>query len=100
MKHELKKVAPWTVGKVVGLLYAVFTLLFVPFSLLFIGVGIFGVANGKTEAAGAIVMGVFFLFAPVIYGGLGFLFGALMAWIYNLVAGKVGGIVFETVPKE
>ena len=32
------------------------------------------------------------LFLPVLYGVLGFLSGALMAWLYNVVAGHFGGI--------
>ncbi len=40
-----------------------------------------------------ILEGVVTLFlAPVLYGGLGALVNALMAWIYNLVAARLGGI--------
>jgi hypothetical protein len=30
--------------------------------------------------------------APVFYGAMGFVMGGLSAWIYNLVADRVGGI--------
>lgn len=33
--------------------------------------------------------------APVLYGVLGALVNALMAWIYNLVAARLGGIEIE-----
>lgn len=37
--------------------------------------------------------GVVTLFlAPILYGGLGALVNALMAWIYNIVAERLGGI--------
>lgn len=32
---------------------------------------------------------------PIIYGLMGFLSGALMAWLYNLLAAKMGGIKLE-----
>jgi hypothetical protein len=30
---------------------------------------------------------------------MGFVFGVIVAWVYNLVAWKFGGLVFETAPK-
>lgn len=100
MKHELKKVDALVAGKVVGILYAVILLLLLPFSLIFIGLGIFGVVNRSAEAYGMIGMGILFLFSPIIYGVLGFVAGALGALVYNLVAWKFGGLVFETIAKE
>ena len=32
---------------------------------------------------------------PLLYGILGVVFGALIAWFYNLVAGWTGGIEME-----
>ena len=42
----------------------------------------------------------FALTAPFAYAAMGFIMGALLAWIYNLVAGWIGGIemYFETIP--
>lgn len=100
MKHELKKVDPLAAGKVVGLLYAVLLLLMVPFSLFFIVAGCFALAKNTESGAAMIGMGVFFFFSPIIYGIFGFLFGALGALAYNLIAWKCGGLVFETVPRE
>lgn len=100
MKHELKNVNPLAAGKVMGLLYAAMMLLFLPFCLLFIVIGIVSVANGSKDGYGMIGMGVFFFFSPLIYGVLGFICGFVGALIYNLIAGKFGGLVFEAVPKE
>ncbi len=33
--------------------------------------------------------------APLLYGGMGAVMNALMAWIYNVVAGRLGGIELE-----
>jgi hypothetical protein len=35
------------------------------------------------------------ILAPVFYGVMGFVFGALTAWAYNLVAQRIGGIRLE-----
>ena len=35
------------------------------------------------------------IFIPVLYGLFGYLGGAFMAWLYNLVARWVGGLEFE-----
>jgi hypothetical protein len=35
---------------------------------------------------------VTFVLAPILYGILGALVNALMAWVYNLVAERLGGV--------
>jgi hypothetical protein len=35
------------------------------------------------------------LLAPIIYGVIGAIVNALMAWIYNAVAGRLGGIEID-----
>jgi hypothetical protein len=35
---------------------------------------------------------VTFVLAPILYGVLGAIVNALMAWIYNMVAARLGGI--------
>jgi hypothetical protein len=32
---------------------------------------------------------------PLLYGGLGFVMTAIMAWLYNMAAGVVGGIEID-----
>ncbi|MBN3580823.1 hypothetical protein JYB64_00380 [Algoriphagus aestuarii] len=32
---------------------------------------------------------------PIVYGLLGFIMGALFAWVYNIVAKKTGGLEIE-----
>ena len=34
---------------------------------------------------------------PLLYGAMGFIGGALYAWLYNVVAGWVGGIAVDLV---
>jgi hypothetical protein len=68
-------------GLVIGVLYAFFLF---AFSSLLGGESI-GVALG---------LGMIILF-PLLYGVLAFLIGLLSAWLYNVVAERVGGIEME-----
>ncbi len=65
-------------------------LLFVPFIVIML----FFAPRGQ-NALPAIFGGAFALFAPVIYGVMGFLLGMISAAIYNLAARFVGGIEVE-----
>ena len=42
----------------------------------------------------------FGIFAPFLYGGIGFVFGAIGAWIYNVIAKRLGGIEIELEPSS
>jgi len=79
-----------SVAKMMGAMYVVVGLLLVPFFLL---AGIAIMATGKAGEAAPMI--VFAVIAPAFYGGMGFVVGALMAWLYNLMAGKLGGVEVE-----
>ena len=42
-------------------------------------------------------MGMFLIFAPILYGAVGYVGSALFAAIYNVLAKRVGGVEFESV---
>ena len=50
-------------------------------------------ANSAIGGAAMLALGII---APVIYGAMGFVFGALGAWIYNLISNWLGGIADST----
>lgn len=75
-------------GIIIGALYAVMTSIFVPIGLLAFA---FRGQSGAVNAFG----GIFFIFAPVIYGILGFIAGIIAAAVYNLVVKFTGGLEFE-----
>jgi len=64
----------------------------------FIGGVIFCVTSLFTQTqAGALAFGIGAVIGfPILYGAMGFVFGAVFAWIYNVVAKRVGGIEIET----
>jgi uncharacterized protein YqgC (DUF456 family) len=92
-------VAPLQLGIVAGIFYALFSLIIVPFFLLVAVVSAFMPHNqqsGALQAGMGIGLGLLFaVLAPVLYGAMGFIFGALGALLYNLIAGWTGGIEFE-----
>jgi hypothetical protein len=58
--------------------------------LVGLGLFIFDLRNGRMlEGVVTIVL------APILYGLLGAIVNALMAWVYNLVAARFGGIEIE-----
>ena len=90
MRYRIRRVDPFEVAKVMGILYLLGGLIFAP---------IFYFASKMaptTPEPPAFGFGAGFAIAiPIIYGALGFVFTAIAAAIYNLVAGWVGGIVIE-----
>jgi hypothetical protein len=102
MTRKLKRIAPVKFGLIAGIVYGLISLIFIPFILLFVGLSTFAaVAGGHSDnAAGGLAGGVIaslfmVVFLPVFYAVIGGLMGMLAAWLYNVVAGWVGGIEFE-----
>ncbi len=92
----IRRVNPMSIAKIAGLLYALMGLIVGVFmSLFFVALGSqmdaaeFGPLGGIFFGAGAIVT------LPIFYGVLGFVTTAIAAFIYNLLAGAVGGIEIE-----
>lgn len=99
MIRRIKRIAPLQAGKVLGVLYGCMGLIFVPFFALF---GLLGVLAPHTQtnpgAPAAVFAGLFLgmgLFMPIIYAVMGFVFGALGAAVYNLIAHWIGGFEVE-----
>lgn len=88
----LSHIAPMSVAKITGVisffLGLVFAILYLPIACIAGAVG----DSGGLGAAMGIGMLIFF---PILYGVMGFVFGGLYAWIYNMAAGRVGGIEVE-----
>ena len=102
MKRRIKRIEPLQAGKMLGLLYACMGLIFLPFFAIFALLGSFAQHAQQTQSLtgppaalmGGMMIG-FGLFMPVMYGVMGFIFGILMAVVYNLVARRIGGIEVE-----
>lgn len=86
----LRRIDPISTAKVSGVLYALIGILIGLFMALF---GSFFEPDGG-GFGGSFGISAIFVF-PVMYGLLGLIGGLLSAFLYNLVAGWVGGIEME-----
>jgi hypothetical protein len=91
----IKRIGPLSAAKITGTLYALLGLIAGGIVSLISMLGGFASASPEGAALGALFgMGAIVLF-PLLYGGGGFLATLLGAWLYNLVAGFVGGVEMD-----
>ena len=91
MKTQITHVSVHQTSRVVGLMYFFLMLLFVP-----VGIAFIAFVPHDPQQPQQRLMGVFFLFAPVLYAVIGYLGFALASLLYNALAKRVGGFEFET----
>lgn len=98
-KMELKRVGVLSSAKISGIVGAGLGLIIgVIYGLILMTVGAALMsASGEGPGAGFGIVGglMVMIIAPIFYGVLSFIFGALYALIYNVAAGFVGGIEME-----
>lgn len=98
---KIKKIGVLSLGKIIGIHYALMGLIFGAILTL---VSLVGSAFSSTgpEMSGALLgMGALFgigaiIFLPIFYGVIGFVGGVIMAVIYNIIASTIGGLEIET----
>ncbi len=84
-----------SVAKISGLCYGAIGLLFAPILLIAGILGVLGSSvsgDSSVSGIGAISLAVLL---PVGYAVMGFVMGAMGAFIYNLISGWIGGIEVE-----
>jgi len=87
-KRRIKRIAPLQLGKMFALLYGIMGLLIIPIVLI--------KSFAAQQRLGIFALGAgFTIWVPVIYGAMGFIFGIIVAAIYNLAAKYIGGIEVE-----
>jgi hypothetical protein len=90
----IRRVSPLSVAKIAGLLYVILGLLFGGVLSL---MALAGWAAGGGELPG---MGMLFgagaiVVLPLVYGCMGFVVTGIMALLYNVVSGIIGGVEVE-----
>ena len=90
----VRSIAPLSVAKVAGVLYALIGLLVGAFIALAALAGAFAGAEGSGIIGSILGVGAI-VALPVFYGCIGFVSTLVAAFLYNLVAGMIGGIRFE-----
>lgn len=90
----IKKIGVSSAAKIYGLTLGLMGIFIgIIYALIFSFIGSF--ANEEIPMMGA-GLGIFMLILiPIVYGVIGFVIGALGAWVYNFVATKFGGLEIE-----
>ena len=91
----IRRVAPLSVAKISGALYAIMGLFIgAIFSLISIVSSAFA-QQGSQAGLGVLFGAAAIIALPIFYGVVGFIGSALAALIYNALAGWLGGIEIE-----
>jgi len=91
----ITRVGPLSVAKVAGLLYVIMGFVFGALFSLLAMAGAFASGNGEAGAMGAIFGVGAIVLMPIFYGCLGFVMTLIMAALFNVAAGIVGGVEIE-----
>jgi hypothetical protein len=98
----IKHIGPVSCAKIAGTIYACLGLLIGALFSLFaaIGLAFSGTQTGMADRAISPMIGTIVgigavIFFPIFYGAIGFIFALLGAWLYNIVAARVGGVEIE-----
>jgi len=92
----IKRVGPVSCAKITGTLYAILGLVFgCIVSLIAMVGGGFASDSARATGIGAMMgIGAIVVF-PILYGCIGFVATLIGAWLYNVLAGLVGGVEVE-----
>ncbi len=85
MGTRIKRIAPVQFGKILAVIYALFSVVFIPFIVL----ASFFAPEGEGPGL------LFGMAMPIIYIIMGFIGGVIGAFIYNVSAKWVGGVEIE-----
>ena len=89
MKKEIKSVDSKQTAKVIATTGAWFSLIFTVIGIIML---ISGIATGSNVIT---LSGILYMLTPFWYFILVYVFSRLVYWIYNKVAEKIGGIMFD-----
>ena len=89
MKHQISRISILQTSKIVTVLYVAIGFILVPIGCIMV------LLPAPTNNPALRITGFIYLFGPVVYGVIGFIFTVIGAWLYNLVAARIGGIEFE-----
>ncbi len=81
----IKKIPWYPLALILGAMYVVIGLI----------AGAFFLLATLTQGEGIVAGVLYFLISPILYGVIGFVGGAILAALYNLLAPRIGGIHLE-----
>jgi hypothetical protein len=91
----IKRIGPVSCAKIAGTLYAILGIVLGGVFSLAALAGVFAADAAETPAFPMLFGGAAIVVLPVLYGCLGFVMALISAWLYNVLAGWVGGIELD-----
>jgi hypothetical protein len=91
----VRRIGPVSCAKIAGTLYTVLGLFIGACFSLAAMAGAFASSDSNAAGIGTLIGAGSVLVFPILYGVLGFVMSLVAAWLYNLVAGMVGGIELD-----
>jgi hypothetical protein len=89
----IKRVGPVSCAKILGVIYAIFGLVA---GVIFSLISLAGTFAPNSRLPGGGLFGTFaIVLMPITYGIVGFISALIGAWLYNVLAGLVGGIEMD-----
>jgi hypothetical protein len=92
----IRRVGPLSCAKIAGALYAILGLIFGALLSFAAMAGALAADESELGAMGSMFGIGAIVLLPILYGCLGFVMTLLMAWLYNVAAGIVGGVEIQT----
>jgi hypothetical protein len=90
----VNRIGAFSLAKLAGTLYAILGLIFGGlFSLIAMAGAMFG--GGDSGMMGAMFGVGAVIILPILYGCIGFIGSIIGAWLYNVIAGMVGGVELD-----
>jgi len=94
VKRILRKIGVFSLGKIYGVISAVMGLIFG--AIITIMSLALGSVMGNNGGAGGFIFGVgSIIILPIFYGICGFIAGLIVASVFNVVSGVIGGLEVE-----
>ncbi len=91
----IKRIGPMSCAKISGALYAILGIIIGGAVSLIALAGGFGSETAEGAGISAVIGVTSIIVFPILYGCIGFFGMLLLAWLYNIGAGLVGGIEID-----
>ena len=91
----IKRIGPMSCAKIAGTLYAILGIVVGGVFSLAALAGAFATSSEETPAFPMLFGAAAIVVFPLLYGCLGFVMALISAWLYNVLAGWVGGIELD-----
>jgi hypothetical protein len=90
VNYRIRRFGIASTALTMALLYFVLACVIVPFVFL----------ASMNAPPGQALPGLVFVLGPFVYAVIGYVFGAIGCWLYNIISGWTGGVAFTLEPGE